>query len=226
MGKSLLHADTIELAMADVVNAAVQFVNGCDSASFAALVGDVVTTVASTGLAADELDQAQYETAEGPCLQAIRTLELVICDDLSRDDRWPAFVAAARGSARSAMATPVADDLRPDSPFGSLNSYAQQAFAFHGEDVDTAMLLTAHLGVLLCLARTTSESTDRAVQLAEAVNTRDVIGQAKGILMERHRLTAAQAFDLLRTASQRLNRKLRDVADDLATSGEVAAPKR
>ena len=78
------------------------------------------------------------------------------------------------------------------------------------------MLLTAHLGVLLCLARTADESTRAAVQLSEAVASRDVIGQAKGILMERGRITAAEAFDVLRTASQRLNRKLRDIAEELA----------
>jgi AmiR/NasT family two-component response regulator len=97
------------------------------------------------------------------------------------------------------------------------------ANAFDGEDADTAILLTAHLGVLLSLASMTAEANTRALQLADAVSSRDVIGQAKGILMERERLTAGQAFDVLRAASQRLNRKLRDVAEHLATSGELAA---
>ena len=94
--------------------------------------------------------------------------------------------------------------------------------AFTSEDADTAILLTAHLGVLLRLAVMTFEANTLVNQLTEAVTTRDVIGQAKGILMERQRLTAGQAFDVLRAASQRLNRKLRDVADQLATSGEIA----
>ena len=96
MGRLLLSADTIELAMADVVDAAVRFVNGCDTASFAALVGDVVATIASTDPLARHLDEAQYAADEGPCLQAIRTLELVLCEDLAQDDR----LASVRGSSR------------------------------------------------------------------------------------------------------------------------------
>ena len=223
MARSLLQAETADLAMADVVDAAVRFVNGCDAASFSAYVDDIVTTLASTSLVADELDAAQIRTSEGPCLQAIRTLQLVISADLAQDERWPTFAAIAPQEIKSVMSAPVSEDPAAGPSFGSLNNYSEQANAFDGEDADTAILLTAHLGVLLRLASITRESTDRTVQLSDAIESRDVIGQAKGILMERERLTAAQAFDVLRAASQRLNRKLRDVADDLASSGELAA---
>ena len=124
------------------------------------------------------------------------------------------------------MSAPVSEDPAAGHSFGSLNNYSLYTNAFDSEDADTAILLTAHLGVLLQLATIARESTDRSAQLSDAVASRDVIGQAKGILMERERLTAAQAFDVLRAASQRLNRKLRDVADDLASSGESQLVRR
>jgi hypothetical protein len=169
------------------------------------------------------MDSAQYRSTDGPCLQAIRTLQVVISADLTQDVRWPAFVATAPVAVRGVMSAPVNEEPGAAYQTGSLNNYAMHANAFDGEDADTAMLLTAHLGVLLRLATITSEANSRATQLTDAIESRDVIGQAKGILMERQRLTAAQAFDVLRAASQRLNRKLRDVADELAMSGELAA---
>ena len=221
MTRSLLQSETVELAMQDVVHAAVRFVNGCDAASFSAYADNVVTTLASTGPIADEADAEQYRAFDGPCLQAIQTMQLVIAADLTSDQRWPKFVRAAT-NVRSVISAPVSNERPTGAEPGSLNNYSMQANAFTSEDADTAILLTAHLGVLLRLAVMTFEANTLVNQLTEAVTTRDVIGQAKGILMERERLTAGQAFDVLRAASQRLNRKLRDVADQLATSGEIA----
>lgn len=220
MTRSLIQSETVELAMQDVVHAAVRFVNGCDAASFSAYADDVVTTLASTGPIADEADAEQYRTFDGPCLQAIQTMQLVIAADLTSDQRWPKFVRAAT-NVRSVISAPVSNERPTGAEPGSLNNYSMQANAFTSEDANTAILLTAHLGVLLRLAVMTFEANTLVNQLTEAVTTRDVIGQAKGILMERERLTAGQAFDVLRAASQRLNRKLRDVADQLATSGEI-----
>lgn len=224
IGQALLRGDDIEQGMAEVVHAAVQFVNGCDAASFSVLARHVVTTIAATSPLANELDQVQYRTSQGPCLQAIRTLEAVISDDLSHDERWPAFVAEAARSVSSAMATPVLDDRATKTSFGSLNAYGTNTGAFDQDDQDTAVLLTAHLGVLLRLMATAQESSVRAAQLSDAVLSRDVIGQAKGILMARDHITAGEAFDVLRAASQRLNRKLRDVAEGI-TRSEVRACK-
>src|SRR6185312_11734235 len=77
MTRSLLQSETVDLAMQDVVHAAVRFVNGCDAASFSAYADNVVTTLASTGPIADEADAEQYRAFDGPCLQAIQTMQLV-----------------------------------------------------------------------------------------------------------------------------------------------------
>jgi hypothetical protein len=224
MARALIQSETVELAMTEVVEAAVRFVHGCDEASFSAYVDDVVTTIASSGPVAESLDSAQYLSADGPCLQAIRTLQLVISDDLSSDDRWPAFTATVGGRAGSVMSSPVTEvETRSGEAWGALNTYGMSSHAFRTEDADTAMLMTAHLGVLLKLAQAAQVAKEQAQDLAVALTTRDVIGQAKGILMEREGLTAGQAFDVLRRASQRLNRKLRDVADQVTRQGELGA---
>lgn len=221
IARALLQTDTVDVALANVVRAAVRLIDGCDAASISAYVDEVATTLASSGRIAVEADLAQYRSQDGPCLEAIRTLQLVLADDLGDDARWPDFVRTAPDSVRSVMSLPIADRRTAAAPFGSLNSYGLDVEAFDGDDADTAILLTAHLSVLLALFDDAREADGRATQLADAVESRDVIGQAKGILMEREHLTAAQAFDVLRTASQRLNRKLRDVADGLPASGEL-----
>jgi hypothetical protein len=151
-------------------------------------------------------------------------LQLVISDDLTSEERWPAFTVAVGGRAGSVMSSPVTEvETRTGEAWGSLNAYSMASHAFDSEDSDTAMLMTAHLGVLLKLAQAAQVAHERAADLAVALTTRDVIGQAKGILMEREGLTAGQAFDVLRRASQRLNRKLRDVADQVTQQGELGA---
>src|SRR6478752_331586 len=112
MTRSLLQSETVELAMQDVVHAAVRFVNGCDAASFSAYADNVVMTLASTGPIADEADAEQYRAFDGPCLQAIQTMQLVIAADLTSDQRWPKFVRAAT-NVRGVISAPVSNE-RPN----------------------------------------------------------------------------------------------------------------
>jgi hypothetical protein len=226
MSKSLLHASTPQAAMADVVTTAVRVIHGCDVASFTAVVNGRPTTTAASSPLAERLDEAQYQISEGPCLTAIEDLEIVVVDELTSDRRWPTFAASAVGLAGSMLSAPVPDERQPRAAFGSLNNYALVPHAFEDDTRYAVTLLAAHLSVLLNFAATTSETARQAGQLSEAISSRDVIGQAKGILMERHKITAAEAFDILRMASSRMNRKLRDIADDLATSGEIPVWQR
>jgi len=106
---------------------------------------------------------------------------------------------------------------------GSLNLYASTAGAFGESERDTALLLALYAALALAATEAISDAGEQIDQLKEAMTTRTVIGQAQGILMERHRFTAGQAFDRLRTASMNLNGKLRDVAKDLTETGEELA---
>jgi hypothetical protein len=101
---------------------------------------------------------------------------------------------------------------------GALNLYAGPAAAFGEESESTGMLLAAHAAIAMTTART--EATLRA-----RLGTRNVIGQAKGILMERYKISATEAFGLLAASSQSVNQKLRAVADHLAATGELMTPQ-
>ena len=97
---------------------------------------------------------------------------------------------------------------------GALNIYARPPHAFTPNSIHTGVLLAAHSALAIAAATTSAD-------LRIALESRDVIGQAKGILMERFKITSTEAFDLLITASQHTNRKLRDVAADLTDTGAL-----
>jgi AmiR/NasT family two-component response regulator len=104
---------------------------------------------------------------------------------------------------------------------GSLNLYGGRPGAFSETDQDFASILAAYMAVAAAMSHRRDEVDRREAALHRGLSTRDVIGQAKGILMERQRLSAGAAFDVLRGASQRLNRKVADVARHLADTGEL-----
>ena len=144
--------------------------------------GVEVATIASTHADAVVLDEAQYRSGQGPCLSAIATSQVVASRDLATDDRWPEFRASLDLlPMHSALASPVSDSRR-GFVIGSLNNYGQRPEAFGKEDTELAVLLTADLGALLTLALDASSAGRRVVELGQAVESRDVIGQAKGIL--------------------------------------------
>jgi GAF domain-containing protein len=207
-----------------VADAAVDLVPACDLASITVRDGAAFTTLGATHPRALAADEAQYSTDEGPCLSAIREDPLVRTPDASADDRWPRLAAelgdAPIGAAVSCrLSVPDGAGARA---IGSLNAYSAAVDAFDERDVDLVLLLGAHAGVVLHAAQ-------QARNLRQALESRDAIGQAKGILMERERITADQAFDRLRTMSQRMNVKLRWLAEQLVLTGEAepgAAPAR
>ena len=133
--------------------------------------------------------------------------------DLSTDDRWPEFAAAAvHLGVRSMLSFQLYTDA---DTIGALNIYAAGPNAFTDDSVRTGTLLATHAAVAAVAA---AESGHMRI----ALQSRDVIGQAKGILMERFRITAEQAFDLLIAASQNSHRKLNEVAAELAATGELS----
>jgi hypothetical protein len=108
---------------------------------------------------------------------------------------------------------------------GSLNIYGLTPDAFDEDAVEIGAILAAHasLAARAVGERASLEQLDR--HLEEALLSRDVIGQAKGILMERLKTTPEKAFEILKDSSQRLNLKLREVARNVAETGEMASPK-
>jgi GAF domain-containing protein len=183
--------------------------------------GEDPTTVAFTGRLAEVLDEAQYEGGYGPCLEAAFGGLPVEIGDASTETRWPAYVATLlENGAASMLAAPVP---APHLTAG-LNVYARTARAFTDDDQSHLSEFAPYAGVALTNMDALQDARELAENLQKAMEFRSVIEQAKGILMERHRLTADEAFRLLADASMHTSRKVRDIAEHLVLTGELPLP--
>ena len=215
----ILFADGgVDETLDHVVGLSVATIEGCDVAGVFLVEGDVVTTRAHTSPLVADVDAMQHRSGEGPCLEAVAEGAPYYTDDLSEEHRWPQFspLAAAAGI-RSVFAVPL---WAGGSPVGALNLYAHLPGAFGVVDRARGVLLAALASLAVSSAQSHEDDERRAANLQAALVTREVIGQAQGILMERERITADQAFDVLRRASQHLNRKLHEIAETLVDTGE------
>lgn len=173
-------------------------------------------TLAATGPLSLTVDDLQYATGEGPCLDASGPDDVAQVDDLEHDCRWPQFGprCVAETGVRSVLAVRLTLGGRDRA---ALNLYAIERGAFDGFDVGTASIFApfAAVSVQAELSRTD------AVNFEAALSSSRQIGTAVGILMARERLTSTEAFDLLRAASNHLNRRLRDLAEEVEYTGAL-----
>ncbi|MDI5975440.1 GAF and ANTAR domain-containing protein [Amycolatopsis magusensis] len=215
----LINARTTAGVLQRVVDAAYRLVPGTELASITLRSPDGrFHTPVETEPVALELDQVQYDTGEGPCVSAAQPdgPAYVRSEDLGADPAWPRFgPAAARHGYHSVLSTAVLPDARPPRLSGALNLYSTRPGGFSEDAQDVALLLSTHASLALARTETFTRAELQAAQLRQAIDSRDVIGQAKGILMQRRGLTADEAFALLRRTSQRLNVKLTEVAEAL-----------
>src|SRR3954468_9856720 len=173
-------------------------------------------TLAATEPLADAVDAIQYETGEGPCLEAIAENDFSASDDLATETRWPAFCAraVAETPVRSMFGVRIA--LGGDDR-GALNFYATETSAFtildHG--------VGAVYSTLASLALQHALEQRRGDNLLVALESSRQIGMAMGILMSSKLITADEAFDQLRSASQHLHRRVRDVAEEVMETGTL-----
>ena len=215
--QTLFNAGSVVDTLDSVVATAVATIDGCDWAGVFLFEGDVVVTPAYTDPIVTEADSLQHLAGEGPCLDAIAQRLVFYAEDLCSDPRWPGFATrAATIGIRGALALP----LTSDGHRGAVNLYARSPSAFGVVDRAKAVILSSLASVALSVAFSHEDEERRAADFAAALRTREVIGEALGILMERERISANQAFDILRRASQHLNIKLRDIAQDLVETGE------
>ena len=174
------------------------------------------TTAASTGQRALQLDEMQYGRGHGPCIDAVVGGELIDIRDARAETRWPDYIPAfLEAGALSALAVPV-----PAVPLSAvLNVYSPTAAAFSDEDRRAVARFADFAAVALTNLDALHDAQQLVGHLRLAMESRAVIEQAKGILIERHKLTADAAFRLLVEVSMRANRKVRDLAEDLVLTG-------
>jgi GAF domain-containing protein len=188
-----------------IVELAVETIDNCEHAGISEIHEKIVTSPASSDALPAIVDRIQSETGEGPCVDAIREHQVFQTGRLSDEERWPAFTA--RAVAESGIESVLSLRLfAEETTMGSLNLYSTQIDAFDDRDVAVATVFAAHAAV----AWSTSQEIEN---LKVGLITRQLIGQAVGLLMVRQRLSEAEALDVLRRASQRLNIKLREVAE-------------
>jgi hypothetical protein len=217
VARVLLSPGSVPETLQRIVQLAVASIDGCDASALCGCAGSGPQPYSSPLVA--ELDEIQSSLGEGPCIDALGGVDSVYVADLSVDLRWPHFAPiAVRSGVRSALAYRLFDET---GTLGALQLYARAADAFALLERTQGLIFASLAGMAIAVAADHASQIDRTANLEAALISRELIGQAQGILMERERITGAQAFDQLRRSSQHLNRKLRDVAQELIDTGNV-----
>jgi GAF domain-containing protein len=196
------------LALPDVLTGVtktvLEVISGADAAGFLLFTkGEKYETQAATTDLMFELDRLQVKYGEGPCVEAAIDELIVRTDDFQREQRWPNYSAEVlKLGLRSALSFKLYTTNRNA---GALNIFAFEPNAFDAEDEAVGSVLAAHAAAAILASR-------QGDQLQSALSNRDVIGQAKGVIMERYKVDAIRAFEMLRELSQSANEKLVDVA--------------
>ena len=197
-----------------VVRGAQRLFAGADAVSLATGGKDGYSTTSVTDPLAAELDAVQFRTGRGPVLDAVRVpgVGLAFAADLDAGGPWPELASVARErGVRGVLSVALFPTVEPPR-LGALTFYSRTAGALADADHDVAVVLAAYAGTALAAVSALEAADQDAEHFRRALDHRDVIGQAKGILMERRGLTAEEAFRVLSETSQQLNVKLRDLA--------------
>jgi GAF domain-containing protein len=223
-----LHQDLARLQLVDreltevlteITEVGHRAIAGSEAASVTLIRGGEPGTIAFHGRMAREAEKLQYERGYGPCLDAGRAGMVFVAPDMRAEKRWPDY-------ARHVVDVGVLSSLSVPLPFqsatiGALNFYSSKTDAFGDDDVALGEEVASFVAVAIGNAEHAARSAEEAANMRRAMASRATIEQAKGILMERFRLTGDAAFAVLSRASQETNVKLRDVADHLVQTGEV-----
>jgi hypothetical protein len=216
LARSLEAEDDTDRMLDDLVAAAVAVIPGVDEGSISVVrARRTVVSQSPTSELPKQVDAVQAEVGEGPCLDAVYEHPIVRVPDMRAETRWPKFAAraaeAGAGSMLSFRLWVEGDNL------GALNLYGREPHAFGEESEAVGLLFVSHAAIAMAGAF-------KHDQLVEGLDARDLIGQAKGIVMERYNLDAVQAFALLVRTSQHTNTKLRDIAAELSSTGRLRSP--
>jgi len=228
LGRMSLRELSMDSLLQSVADLSKLVMPGNTETSVLLLVKDHPTTVVWTGQLAVALDERQYERGHGPCLHAARTGELTEIADTRTDRRWPDYQPrAVEAGNLSSLSVPLAID-KDEQVSGALNIYARQPDAFDQNSRAVATRFGPYAAVAAGNLYAYQSARDTAANLQAALASRAVIDQAKGVLIERYKLTPDQAFQLLAQASMNANRKVRDIADELVRTGVLlgAPPRR
>jgi transcriptional regulator with GAF, ATPase, and Fis domain len=205
------HPAEIDGTLSSVTASCVELIDGVESADVLLVAGaDRFKSVAATSQIAVDVDDLQKRFREGPCLDAANGNPVIVCNDLRNEARWPSFAeAAVEAGVHSLMSFELyANHTRR----GAMNLFGFKPDVFNPENEAVAAMLATHAAVALI-------ANDERLQFQSALASRDVIGQAKGMIMERFGVDAVHAFELLKKLSQSSNTRLAVVAQEIVSRG-------
>jgi len=213
LARSLQDEPDAESLLVGVVRAAIEMIPGVEEASISVVINR--KSVGSQA-ASDEMprvvDHAQEDTGQGPCLDAAYEHKTVRIADMRTEQRWPVFARRALDAGAGSMLA-LQLFVKGDN-LGALNLYSRKPGAFNDESEHIGLLFAAHAAVAYA-------EILKLDQLGLAIVSHDIVGPAKGILMERFDLNEAQAFQYLLRLSQTTNIKLRDIASELLKTRQL-----
>jgi transcriptional regulator with GAF, ATPase, and Fis domain len=214
MARDLLAQETVQETLDRIVNHSVNLVDGCEAAGIMVVRDKEVRTLSVSDDLVTTSDRLQGELGEGPCYDAARREQQVyrVSDMSERAVRWPLYSPKARELGIGSMMGFLL--FTDDDNLGALDLYSSQPGAFTEASERVGWLLASHAAVAFANARNDA-------QLREAIGTRQDIGEALGIVMERYKVPEEQAFAVLRKASQDQNLKLRELARSIVETGEI-----
>ncbi|ORM33822.1 GAF and ANTAR domain-containing protein [Williamsia sp. 1135] len=199
-------------ALRAVTTAVVELLDGADSADILVIAGrkKQYRSYAATSALPREMDDLQEQVGEGPCIEAATGTTVVRADDLNTETRWPEF---CRGATAAGVTSMLSFRLyTAPSVLAALNVFGKAANAFTDRDEEVGLMLATNAAVALQMANSRE-------QFESALASRDIIGQAKGMIMERFRVDAVQAFNLLVKLSQDSNTPVAKLSAQLVELG-------
>ena len=223
LGRMKLGESDLQAVLGRVAELARQTLPGMAGASVTLVESDRAFTAAFAGQLALDLDETQYQGGFGPCLEVAQSAGTVTVPDMAAETRWPAF-------ARQALAAGVHSSLSVALPLqeavlGALNIYATQLGAFGQDVTELARTFAGYAAVAIANARLYQSTATLAEDMRRAMETRAVIEQAKGILMERHGIDPDEAFAELRTRARNTNQSVFEVAQAVTVSYPLFRPR-
>lgn len=210
----LVAADTgFEETLSRLAELTVHAIDGVEHCSISLVTspGKEMKTMAATDGVCYQIDGLQQETGEGPCMSSIEDHATFVIPDMLEDDTWPTF--STRAAQQTGIRSMLSFVLRLSGEnTGALNLTSTEKDAFSDEDVETGTLFAAQAAVAMAEALQHRDGLQKLDQLEEGMKTRQMIGQAVGILMATRAIDQEAAFQMLVKASQNANIKVREIA--------------
>lgn len=208
--------DDVPTILQAVVDAAVPLIPGCDHVTIAMLVKGEFTTAVASDEVGRLVDTFEREVGDGPCVDAILEDAVQYDPDITDRSQWPQLAekVLAHTPVRGMLGFRLLIDGRK---MGALNVFSDTPGALTVESADAGAVLAAFASVALAAAL----NHERAEQLQQGLQSNREIGKAIGLLMAAHKVSAEEAFELLRTTSSRMNVKLADIAARVVAQGVV-----